>query len=92
MTKCDHCKREFHNGAVKYCPHPRVQQECGTNICYLCCTKCKNHTEDGVGIGCRLYEQKPKPDPKAKRKKKTPVQPEAGGDTLWSYAHTKPNF
>lgn len=78
MIVCDHCKREFHNGAVKYCPHPLVQEKFGPNICYLCCMKCKNHTQDGVGIGCKLHDEKPKPEPKAKRKKKAMVQDSAG--------------
>lgn len=56
MKKCSHCKREFHDCAVRKCPHPSVNKHFGTDICVYCCMKCKHHIKGGIGIGCDLLK------------------------------------
>lgn len=65
MKKCNRCGREFRDCAVKQCPvrsYPGNEYQ----ICYLCCMKCKHHTQEGVGIGCDAFVKKSE-EPKEKK-------------------------
>lgn len=52
--KCSRCGYEWRAGMCRACPHPKVQQVYGTQICVYCCKKCKLHgtVEFCDGVTC----------------------------------------
>lgn len=38
---CSRCGREWRHGMVWACPHPKVQEVFGENICVYCCKRCR---------------------------------------------------
>ena len=52
---CCRCGREWRADMCRACPHPRVQQVYGENICVYCCKRCKLHKTvpyfDGIKCG-----------------------------------------
>lgn len=57
MKICDHCKKQYHDFAVRKCPHPSVNRVFGENICRSCCIRCEHHIAYSVGIGCDLLAE-----------------------------------
>lgn len=59
FSTCDVCGLELHSCAVRACPDRSTPYR---NIasCIYCCRKCKYHTYEKIGEGCRLKEREEK--------------------------------
>ena len=57
IIKCSKCKRQYHDCAVRKCPHEAVQARYGEHICRSCCLQCGNAIKSKTWIECKMLNE-----------------------------------
>lgn len=67
--RCDKCGRYWADCLVRECPHPKVRELIGEQMCLYCCRKCKHAVKLPYGaLGCELFQLPEKPKRESKKK------------------------